>query len=186
MVLETQKKIASELMKCGVSRVKINDAKAAAEALTRNDIRELISTKKIEKVQKKGSSKFRWRKKLEQKKKGRMRGFGSRKGTRNARAPEKKSWMETVRPLRKLLRSLRENGQITRSTYSKIYMRIKGGAFRNKSHLMLYLKENELVQKARPVVKAAVKRDAEKKEAPKKAAAEKKAAKKESKSKKTK
>jgi hypothetical protein len=85
-----------------------------------------------------------------------MRGFGSRKGTRNARMPEKRSWMETVRPLRKLLRDLRDNGQITRTSYSKIYMRIKGGAFRNKSHLMLYLKENEFLQKAKPVIKKPV------------------------------
>lgn len=152
MGLEMQKKIASQLMKCGVSRVKINDSKAAEEALTRNDIRDLINNKKIVKVQKKGSSKFRWRKKLQQKKKGRMRGFGSRKGTRNARKPEKKSWMETVRPMRKLLRNLRANEQITSTVYSKIYMRVKGGAFRNKSHIMLYLKEHELLKKPRPKV----------------------------------
>lgn len=176
MSLEVQKKIASQLMKCGVSRVRFKDVKAAEEALTRNDIRDLINNGKIIKIQKKGSSKFRWRKKLEQKKKGRMQGFGSRKGTRNARAPEKKSWMETVRPLRKLLKNLRENDQITTPVYSKIYMRIKGGAFRSKSHLMLYLKEHELLKKPKPkamkkpVKKAAVKKSVKAKSAKKKAA----------------
>jgi large subunit ribosomal protein L19e len=165
MGLEMTKKIAAGIMKCGASRVRIRDSKAAEEALTRNDIRDLINNKKIVKIQKKGSSKFRWRKKLQQKKRGRMRGFGSRKGTRNARKPEKKSWMETVRPLRKLLKNLRENGQITARTYSKLYMRIKGGAFRSKSHLMLYVKERELLKKPKPKT---VKRKPEKEKKPKK------------------
>jgi len=156
------KKIAAGIMKCGVSRVRIKDTTAAEEALTRNDIRDLINNKKIIKIQKKGSSKFRWKKKLEQKKKGRMRGFGSRKGTRNARAPEKKSWMETVRPLRRLLKNLRENEQITPKVYSKIYMRIKGGAFRSKSHLMLYLKEHELLKAPKPKIKKDVKKPVKK------------------------
>lgn len=177
MGLEMQKKIASQLMKCGVSRVRVSDAKAVEEALTRNDIRDLISNKKITKIQKKGSSKFRWKKKLQQKKRGRMRGFGSRKGTKNARTPEKKTWMETVRPLRKLLKNLRENEQITIAVYSKMYMRIKGGALRSKSHLMLYLKEHELLKKAKPKIKKKIEKKPVKKQAEKKPAKEKKAGK---------
>ena len=67
MTLQMTKKIAAGIMKCGVSRVRIKDTTAAEEALTRNDIRDLINNKKIIKIQKKGSSKFRWKKKLIQK-----------------------------------------------------------------------------------------------------------------------
>jgi large subunit ribosomal protein L19e len=174
MGLDSQKRIASQLMKCGVSRVRVKDEKQATEALTRNDIRDLIQKGVIVKIQKKGSSKFRWKHKLQQKKRGRKRGFGSRKGTANARKPEKEKWMETVRPLRHVLVNMRENGQIDKKTFREVYMKIKGGMFRSKSHLMLYVKEHELLKTPKPkAVKAGEK--LAKKEAKAKAAKKEKA-----------
>jgi large subunit ribosomal protein L19e len=174
MGFKMQKKIAGQLMKCGVSRVRIRDVKAAEEALTRADIRGLIDSGKIIKLQKKGSSKFRWKKKLAQKKKGRKRGFGSRKGTKNARTPEKGIWMASVRPLRRLLKDLRDNEQITRKVYSVLYLRIKGGAFRSKSHLMLYVREHELLMKPKVKKEKTAKAEKPAKKAPAKAKKEKK------------
>lgn len=144
-----QKKIAAEMLKCGVSRIRVLDEKQVSEALTRGDLRNLIRKGLVIKIQKKGTSKFAVRKKKEQKKKGRRKGEGKRKGTWKARNPKKKRWMNIVRPLRKLLRELKVNGQIEQLEYKKIYLKIKGGVFRNKKHMLAYLKEHEML-KERP------------------------------------
>lgn len=143
--LISQKRIAAQILKCGVSRVRISQGKEAEEALTRQDIRNLIRTGVIWKVQKKGQSRFYKIKRLEQKKKGRRKGEGSRKG-KTAAKRRKKNWLITVRTLRRLLKELKDTGRIERKTYTNVYKKIKGGAFRNKSHLMLYLKERELLK----------------------------------------
>jgi large subunit ribosomal protein L19e len=152
MDLSSQKRIASQIMKCGISRVKIKPDKEVEEALTREDIRNLIRRGLIWKVQKKGTAKFNVKRTVRQKKKGRMRGHGSRKGTAGARKPRKRIWMETVRPQRRVLRELRESEMIDKRTYGKIYLMIKGGAFRNKQHLMYYMKDHELLKKPKDAV----------------------------------
>ena len=82
---DSQKRIAADLMKCGVSRVRIRQGEEVEEALTREDNRGLIQAGQIWCVQKKGTSKFATKVRLEQKKKGRMKGPGKRKGTKGAR-----------------------------------------------------------------------------------------------------
>lgn len=145
MSLASQKRIAAKILKCGVSRVKIELAKDVEEALTREDIRNLIKKGLIKKVQKKGQSKAKTKKVRLQKKKGRRKGPGSRKGGKSARNPRKRAWIKKVRPLRRLLTELRDNKQIKKTDYRKFYLKIKGGMFRDKKHLLLYLKEHELL-----------------------------------------
>lgn len=149
MDMRSQKQIAARIMKCGVSRVRIKQAEEVEEALTREDIRGLIQKGIVWKVQKAGTSKFASKKRLEQKKKGRMRGPGKRKGTKGARKNDKTKWMERVRPLRRLLAELRESGHLSRQDYGLLYRRVKGGFFRNKKHLLYYLKENDMLKKGR-------------------------------------
>lgn len=146
MDASSQKRIAAEIMKCGISRVRIKQTEEVEEALTREDIRGLIQKGMIWSVQKKGTSKFASKKKLEQKKKGRMRGPGRRKGTKGARKNDKTKWIEKVRPLRRLLSELREAEQVSRENYGILYRRVKGGFFRNKSHLMFYLKDHDMLK----------------------------------------
>ena len=177
MEARSQKRIASELMKCGVSRVRISMTEEVEEALTREDIRELIKKGMISSLQKKGTSKFASKKKLEQKKKGRMRGPGRRKGTKGARKNDKTKWIEKVRPLRKLLSEMRESGQISREDYGILYRRVKGGFFRNRKHILYYMKEQDILkpvskkeakEKLRKAVKKAPARKAAKPRAEKK------------------
>lgn len=149
MNLSTQKQIAAKILKCGTSRVRIRAGKEVEESLTREDVRNLIRKGHIWKEQKKGTSKFNAKKIISQKKRGRMKGHGSRKGTAGARKKRKQIWMDTVRPLRRLLRELKDSGSITNQHYKKIYLMIKGGAFRNKKHLLYYLKDHEML-KAKP------------------------------------
>jgi len=153
MNTKAQKEMASRIMKCGISRIKIKQGKEVEEALTRNDIRELIKKGMIKSEQKKGTSRAHARKLLRQKKRGRRAGQGSRKGTLGARNPAKREWINHVRPLRMLLKELHASGQISNAAYRTMYSRIKGGFFRNRNHLLYFLKENELLGKRKVVSK---------------------------------
>lgn len=151
MDLRSQKSMAAKILKCGASRIRIDTStedarKEVGEALTREDIRVLIRKGLIRKVQKKGSSRAKARKILMQKKRGRRKGTGSRKGGKKSRMSKKAAWIKVVKPLRRFLRKLRDSGQIDKKDYRRLYMRIKGGMFRNKKHLLFYLKEHELLK----------------------------------------
>jgi large subunit ribosomal protein L19e len=45
-----------------------------------------------------------------------------------------------------MLKELREAGKIDKSTYRKVYKLIKGGMFRSRAHLKLYLEQYGLLK----------------------------------------
>jgi large subunit ribosomal protein L19e len=141
MDLRYQKRMAASILKCGVSRVWINPNRLAdvADAITRADIRTAIQSGSIVKLPKKGNSRGRIRKQLEQKEKGRRSGHGSRKGTHNTRYPSKLRWMKTIRAVREELRKYRDSGKIDRHAYRKYYLLSKGGMFRGRRNLEEHL-----------------------------------------------
>lgn len=140
MKLTTQKRIAAELLGCGLSRVRITQEKDVEEAITREDVRQLIKKGLIKKASKKGTSRAQARQLLKQKARGRRRGAGSKKG----RVSERKSdWIKNVRAQRRLLS---ENRQSLGKEYGVLYGRVKGGMFRSKKHLLTYMKERELLE----------------------------------------
>ena len=141
MDLSNQKRMAASVLKCGVHRVWIDPDRMedVFDAVTRNDIRILIKSGAIDKAQKVGISKGRARYTKAQKRKSKRRGHGSRKGTKNARDPKKRRWIRAIRPIRRKLRSLRDEGQIDKETYRKFYRQASGGMFKNSSHLMSHL-----------------------------------------------
>jgi len=141
MNLTTQKRIAAKLLKCGVSRVRVEQTKEVGEAITRQDIRDLIKSGKIKKIQKKGTSRAKARQILKQKRRGRRRGAGSKKGKIRKK---KDTWVSLVRAQRKILVNARESGMKT-SDYSILYSRVKSGMFRSRKHLLSYMKERELL-----------------------------------------
>lgn len=146
MKLDSQKRIASEILKCGVTRVRITPSKEVEEALTREDIRVLIRKGMIKAVQKKGTSRTKARKLLAQKKKGRRRGTGKRKGKAGATTPSKRLWIKQIRAQRRLLRDLRDSGRLEVRQYRKLILMAKGGAFRSKKHLLFHIKEKDILK----------------------------------------
>jgi len=146
MNLSTQKRIASEILKCGITRVRVKEDKDVGEALTREDIRVLIKKGLIWKIQKKGTSRAHARVRLKQKARGRRRGPGSKKGRI---VKKKENWMSIIRAQRKLLAELRDSDKLKKRDYGVLYLRAKGGMFRNKKHMLSYLKEHDYLKKAK-------------------------------------
>ncbi len=144
MDLSSKKRIAADLLGCGVNRVWIDPTYVddVYEAATRDDIRFLINAGVIKAKQKRGVSRGRARYIMMQKKKGKRRGPGSKKGSKYARLSKKERWMRTIRPIRKRLRELRDMGAIDRSTYRRYYNLAKGGVFKDTRHLEAHLRSS--------------------------------------------
>ena len=135
--LELQRRLASEILGVGKDRVWFDPEKLdeIKNAITRADIRRLINRGLIKALPPKV--------KMPKEKKKRRRGPGSRKG---ARTRGKEDWIKTVRPLRRMIKELRDSGKITPSQYRKLYRLIKGGMFRSRAHLCLYLKQHGILK----------------------------------------
>ncbi|MFA6461603.1 MAG: 50S ribosomal protein L19e [Candidatus Woesearchaeota archaeon] len=144
-----KKLLASKVMKTSPKKVKFvaESLEEIKKALTRSDIRGLIAVGKIYKRPGNGHSLARARKISAQKRKGRRMGQGSKKGKKYAIITRKEQWMNRVRTQRELIQELKEKGLITSKNYQMLYLRVKGGFFRNKRHLKLYLNEYKLLEK---------------------------------------
>ena len=155
MKLNIQKKIAARLLGISPKRIKFDPLSGdeIKEAITRKDISSLINKGIIKVKKKKGVSKARSMKIKRQKKKGRRKGEGSRKGKITARYPRKRKWIEHVRAQRELIKKLKEQGRISKKTHALLYKKIKGGTFRSKSHIMLFIKENKLIEEKNKKIK---------------------------------
>ena len=140
--LRNQRRMASAILKCGSDRVWIDPDRTGdvASAVTRSDIRRLVSSGVIVKIPARGISRGRARERAEDKKQGRRRGPGSRKGAMYARLPRKDRWMRTIRALRDELTRLKEAKTIDAHVYRNYYMRAKGGQFRSRNHLLTHMK----------------------------------------------
>ena len=136
--LRHQKRLAAAVMKCGKGRVWIdpNEASEVALANSRKAIRKLHKDGIILKRKVALHSKARVRRYHEQKRRGRHMGVGRRRGTKNARMPEKVLAIRRQRVFRRLLKRLRAKKRIDKHLYHELYLRAKGNQFTNKSNLM--------------------------------------------------
>ena len=98
-----QKRLAAKIAKVGKSKVKVSPLAAAElkEAITKADVRSLIARKAISIVPAKSPSRFRAKARRAQRKKGRQRGHGTRKGAKTARTPRKRNWINNNGTIRK-------------------------------------------------------------------------------------
>jgi large subunit ribosomal protein L19e len=148
MNLKNQRRVAAQLLKCGENRVWIdpNRSEDVSDAITRGDVRTLIFSGAVAAKQKKGISRARTNYVKAQKAKGRRRGQGSRRGRKGARKPSKEVWMQTIRPIRRKLKELRDSGKIDTSTYREYYLKAKGGVFKSRPHLESHLKAEGILK----------------------------------------
>ena len=148
MNLEIQKRLSSKVAKVGLARVKINpeNVDQVKEAITKADIRDLIDNKVIEILPLVRNSRARARTRAKAKKRGRQSGPGSKVGTKNARTPTKRVWINRIRLQRKIIKSFKDSGRLSTGDWKTLYYRAKGGFFRNKRHLLQTLEQGKLLK----------------------------------------
>lgn len=134
----TIKRLAADILKVGVNRVRIRqeDYARAMEALTREDVRGLIEDGVVYRIRYVGR-----RTKPPRKRKG----AGKRKGRKYSRKGAKESWMERLRSQREYLGTLLREGELSPQHKRAAYLKVKGGSFRGKAALKTYLEENGML-----------------------------------------
>ena len=126
MKLTHKKELAARALGVGKGRIVLNVERLneIKEAITKQDIRDLVQSKAITVKGIKG------RKKVEKRKNRRRKG-SVRKNVRN----KKREYILITRKLRNYIAELRRKDQISDDIYFKIRKEIKARSFRDKSHL---------------------------------------------------
>ena len=140
--LRAKKRLVSRIVGVGVNRVRFytDHLDDVADAITRDDIRSLITANTISIKSFKGTSRGRAKtKKIQKSKRGATQ--GSKKGRKGARVGKKTVYVNKVRSLRYLLRIAKDRKEITNDAYKTIYKKINGNTVRNKAHLRTIIAE---------------------------------------------
>ncbi|QSW99181.1 50S ribosomal protein L19e [Haloterrigena alkaliphila] len=142
--LSAQKRLAADVLDVGQNRVWLDPEAQGdiAEAITRDEIRELVDEGRIQADEPKGNSRGRARERNAKRSYGHQNGPGKRRGKKGARQNEKEEWQDKIRAQRRKLRELRDKGELTPTQYRELYKKAGGGEFRSVRYLMNYIDEN--------------------------------------------
>ncbi len=137
MNLRSQKRVAAAVLGCGVNRVYFAPDRLAdiKEAITKEDMRQLVEDGAIKAAPKSGVSRARARKLILQRRK------------HTSRLSRKREWILRVRVQRRFLKSLKEKALVSGESYKMLRSRVKGGFFRSRRHIQLFVQERGLLVK---------------------------------------
>jgi large subunit ribosomal protein L19e len=140
--LRSQRRLAAKILKVGETRVWIdpNRADDVEIAISRGEIRKLISEGAIKRYPATGVSRGRARVIHAKKKKGLRRGPGTKTGSSTARVSKKDVWMAKIRALRRRLRELKTRRVITQENYRQLYKMAGSGIFKSVADLERHIK----------------------------------------------
>lgn len=112
--LRCQKRLAAAVLGCGQKKIWLdpNENSTIASANSRKLIRKLYKDNLIIRKPVSVHSRSRARRQLIARRLGRHTGIGKRKGTADARMPQKVLWMRRMRVLRRLLKRYRASHKI--------------------------------------------------------------------------
>ena len=147
--MKSKKRLAAEILKTSPQKIKFEEAALAeiTKAITRSDIRGLIAVGKISEHKYALRSRAGARHRKEQRRKGRQSGKGSKKGSQFSIVDRKTTWINRIRVQRDFLKELRDRKLLSSHNYHSLYNKSKGGYFRNKRHIKLYLTEHNLIER---------------------------------------
>ncbi len=140
--LKSKKQLVSRIVGVGVNRVRFDNDHLddVADAITRDDIRSLMTANTITIKSFKGTSRGRAKtKKIQKSKRG--TGQGSKKGRKGARDTKKTVYVNKVRALRYILKIAKDRKEIDNENFKLIYKKIGGNTIRNKAHLRTIINE---------------------------------------------
>ena len=140
--LKAKKRLVSRVMGVGVHRVKFDSDHLddVADAITRENIRSLITANTIKIKSFVGTSKGRaHHKKAQKNKRGTKQ--GSKQGRKGARVGKKEIYVAKVRSLRRLLKIAKDRKDLTNPEFWALYKKVGGNTVRNKAHLRLLMDE---------------------------------------------
>ncbi|MFC4988085.1 MULTISPECIES: 50S ribosomal protein L19e [Saliphagus] len=142
--LSAQKRLAADVLDVGKNRIWFDPESQGeiAEAITRDEIRELVDSGTIRASEAGGNSRGRARERNAKRAYGHRTGPGSRKGKKGARQNEKDEWKGKIRAQRRKLRELRDKGELTPTQYRELYRKAGGGEFQSVQYLLNYIDDN--------------------------------------------
>jgi len=148
MNISNQKRLAAKVAGVGTERIILVPERVSEikDAITKADIRTLIKSGAIRILPINPPSRSRVKTRNAQKKRGRQRGPGGRKGGKSARMPHKLVWIRKIRLMRATLKHLKSTDKVTQQVYDDIYRKAKGNFFRDKGHMLFYLQQNKLMK----------------------------------------
>ncbi len=139
--LRAQRRLAADVLDVGQNRVWFDPDEQGeiAEAITREQIQELVELDIIRARSASGNSRGRARERNEKRSYGHRKGPGSRKGTAGAREDRKEAWTDAIRAQRRKLRELRDKGELTPAQYRELYRMAGGGEFHSVRYMLTYI-----------------------------------------------
>ncbi len=140
--LKAKKRLVSRVTGVGIHRIRFDTDHLIdiADAITRANIRSLITANTIKIKPFTGTSKGRAHTKKAQKNK-RGTTQGSKKGRKGARVGKKTVYVAHVRALRRLLKIAKDRKDLTNPEFWTLYKKVGGNTVRNKAHLRALMDE---------------------------------------------
>lgn len=141
----TIRRLASEILSCGRNKVWLdpNETLRLTTATTRSKVASLIADQLIVRIPNKVHSRYHTRKRQAEVAKGRHRGPGKVRGTKNALFPLKRKWMLKIRELREKLVEMRESKYITATEHKTLYSQAKGNMFKSVVNMVEYVEKKK-------------------------------------------
>lgn len=141
--LRAQRRLAADVLDIGKNRVWFDPGEQAeiAEAITREQIQDLVDVGIIQAKEARGNSRGRARERNKKRAYGHRKGPGSRRGKAGARQNTSDSWRNSIRAQRQQLRELRDSGELAPAEYRDLYRKAAGGEFRSVRYMLTYIEQ---------------------------------------------